>query len=88
MATRSLDLNSYSLITFGTSEFDPRRRAAYLGDIGFFKRDLLNAVTDDDDDDDEADVEEVDEDDDKEVDEEVDEEGDDHKDEGFDGGVA
>jgi hypothetical protein len=46
----AFDLNSYSWITIRTWEFDPRCRARYLVDVEFFKRELLNALTDDDED--------------------------------------
>jgi hypothetical protein len=42
------DLNSYNSITQGTWEFDPRRRAGYLGDVRYFKRELLSGLTYDD----------------------------------------
>jgi hypothetical protein len=63
------EINSYNWITFGTCEFVPRRRAGYLYDAGFFKREVLSSPTDDDKDNNkEASVEEAD----------------DHDDEGFD----
>jgi hypothetical protein len=37
-----------SSIMFETWEFDPHRRAGYVGDIGFFKRELLSILIDDD----------------------------------------
>jgi hypothetical protein len=42
------DLNSYSWITFGMLDFDLRHRAGYLSKLRFFKCELLNALTDDD----------------------------------------
>jgi hypothetical protein len=53
-------------------------RAVYLGDIGFFKRELVNTLTEDNEDDNGDDDEDV-------VDNE---EADDHEDEGFDDGGA
>jgi hypothetical protein len=71
----AFDLNSYSWIMFGTWEFESRRRSGYLGDVRFFKRELMNALTDDDKDDDEVNDNE-----------EGAEEADDHEDDGFDDG--
>ncbi|MBS2180363.1 hypothetical protein KFZ29_25365, partial [Salmonella enterica subsp. enterica serovar Typhimurium] len=33
-------LNSYNWISFGTWEFDARRRAAYLADVDYFEREI------------------------------------------------
>ncbi|KAK1651700.1 hypothetical protein QYE76_069505 [Lolium multiflorum] len=68
----AFDLNSYSWIMFGTWEFDPRRRAGYLGDVRFFKREFTNALTNNN------------RDDEVNNNEEGAEEADDHEDDGFD----
>ena len=35
-------LNSYNWISFGTWEFDARRRAGYLGDVEYFDREIAS----------------------------------------------
>jgi hypothetical protein len=64
-------LNSYNWISFGTWEFDVRRRAGYLGDVDYFERE----ITAEEEENDQEDADE-DEDEDKDADEDEDEDED------------
>ena len=69
-------VTSYNWITFGTWEFDPRRRAGYLGDASFFDTSATDDDAEDDgEDDDEDDGEDDEEDEDNDEDGGEDEEG-------------
>jgi hypothetical protein len=47
-------LHSDNWLMFRALEFDPRRRAVYLGDMGFFNRELGVVLTDNEEDEDEG----------------------------------